>query len=77
MLDANTDFRNRHLADDEEIVAKTIHHLQFDDPANANREYAIQLLKLMERTAKKSAGVSTLSFEEYVARYNELLKSKK
>ena len=77
MLDANTDFRNRHLADDEEIIAKTIHHLQFDDPANANREYAIQLLKLMERTAKEASGANALSFEEYVARYNELLKSKK
>jgi hypothetical protein len=70
MLDAN-DFNDRNLADNEEVIAKTINHLKYNDPANANREYAIGLLKRMQRVAKDMADKSPLSFEEFIDRYNQ------
>jgi predicted metal-dependent hydrolase len=77
MLDANTDFRDRNLAGNEEAIEKAINYLKHTDPANANREYAAGLLKFMQGAAKEAASVSPLSFEEYVARYNASLKFKK
>jgi hypothetical protein len=70
MQDAN-DLTNRHLAENEEIIARTIRILQFKDPANANREYAVELLKRMQQVAKTIAGKSPLSFEEYIDLYLE------
>lgn len=77
MLDANTDFRDRDLAGNEEAIEKTLNYLRHTDPANANREYAMGFLRFMQSAAKKAASASPLSFEEYVARYNASLKSKK
>lgn len=74
MLDANKDFDDRNLADNEEVIERTINHLKYTDPANANREYAIGLLKRMQRTAKTMADASKLSFEEFVDRCNQLQK---
>lgn len=70
MLDIN-DFDDRNLAENEEVIAKTINHLKYKDPANANREYAIGLLKRMQSVAKSMAGKSPLSFEEFVDQYNQ------
>lgn len=73
MLDAN-DFNDRNLAENEEVIAKTINYLKHKDPANANREYAIGLLKRMQQVAKRAADNSPLSFEEFIDRYNQSLK---
>lgn len=73
MLDKN-DFGNRNLADDEEVIAKALNYLKYKDPANANREYAIGLLKRMQHVAENVADKSPLSFEEFIERYNQSLE---
>lgn len=73
MLNAN-DFDDRNLVDNEEVIAKAIEYLKYKDPANANREYAIGLLKRMQSVAKSMAGKSPLSFEEFVDQYNQSLE---
>lgn len=55
MLDANIDFNDRNLANSEEAIEKAINYLKYHDPANANREYAIGLLKRMQSTARNIA----------------------
>lgn len=69
MLDAK-DFEDRNLAENEEVIAKTIKYLEYRDPANANREYAVGLLKKMQHVAESLADKSALSFEEFVDHYN-------
>lgn len=71
MLNANTDFDDRNLAENEEAIKKVINYLKHKDPANANREYAIGLLKRMQAVAKTMADASKLDFEEFVEQYNE------
>lgn len=71
MLDANTDFNDLNLAESEEAIAAAMKYLKYNDPANANREYALGLLKFMESASKEIASKSTLDFEEFVSRYNE------
>jgi hypothetical protein len=66
MLDANTDFNDRNLAENEEVIMKTINYLKYKDPANANRDYAIGLLKRMQAVAKTLADGSKLDFEEFI-----------
>ncbi len=70
MLDEK-DFDDLNLADNEEVIAKTINYLKYKDPANANREYAIGLLKRMQVVAKSMADASTLTFEEFLDRANQ------
>lgn len=65
------DFGDRNLADDEEAITKAINYLKYKDPANANREYAIGLLKRMQRVAKGMADGSPLSFEDFVDRHDQ------
>jgi hypothetical protein len=76
MLDANKDFDDRKLAISEEAIEKAINYLKYHDPSNANRDYAIGLLKYMQVAAKTMANASTLSFEDFVDRYNQSLKNK-
>lgn len=64
------DFEDRNLAENEDVIEKALHYLRLHDPKNANREYAIGLLKFMQRVAKEVAEKSTLSFEEYIDQYN-------
>jgi hypothetical protein len=71
MLDENTDFNDRNLAENEEVIEKTINYLKYKDPNNANREYAIGLLKRMRSVAKTMADSSKLNFEEFVDQYNQ------
>lgn len=70
MLDINKDFNDRNLAENEEAIEKAINHLKYHDPANANREYAIGLLRFMQNYARKVADKNTYSFEEFVEMYN-------
>jgi hypothetical protein len=74
MLDADTDFNDRNLAENEEVIAKAINYLKYHDPANANRDYAIGLLRYMQRASRAVADKSELSFEEFVERYNQSLE---
>ena len=74
MLDIDKDFNDRNLAENEEVIAKTINYLKYHDPANANRDHAISLLKLMQRVGKSIAAKTPLSFEEFVERYNKSLE---
>ncbi|HSX05379.1 MAG TPA: hypothetical protein VLF69_02845 [Candidatus Saccharimonadales bacterium] len=71
MLDANKDFDNRNLANSEEAIEKALEYLRYHDPANANREYAIGLLKRMQAAADNIAGKVTLDFEQFVENSNE------
>lgn len=76
MLDANKDFEDRKLAISEGAIDKAINYLKFHDPSNANRDYAVGLLKSMQVAANTMAGASTLNFEDFVDRYNQSLKNK-
>lgn len=71
MLDTNKDFEDLNLSKSEEAIKAALKYLRHKDPANANREYAIGLLKRMQRVAKSIADKSELSFEEFVKKYNE------
>jgi hypothetical protein len=70
MSEAN-DFDERNLADNEEVIAKAINYLKYKDPANANREYAIGLLKRMQHVAQGMGDKSPLSFEQFIDQYNQ------
>lgn len=71
MLDARKDFDDLNLAESEEAIAIALNYLKHKDPANANREYAVGLLKRMQEVAKKIADKSELSFEEFFEKYNK------
>lgn len=71
MLDANNDFNDLNLANSEEAIAKALNYLKYHDPANANREYAIGLLKRMQVVAKPLADGSELDFDEFVNQHND------
>ena len=71
MLDANKDFQDLKLSESEEAIKAALEYLRHKDPTNANREYAIGLLKRMQRVAKSIADKSELSFEEFVEKYNK------
>lgn len=75
-MDANKDFEDRKLAVSEEAIDKAINYLKLHDPSNANRDYAIGLLKSMQIAANTMADASTLNFEDFVDHYNQSLKSK-
>lgn len=74
MLDPAKDFNDRNLSENEEVITKTINYLKYKDPANANREYAIGLLKKMQIVADGMADASKLDFEGFVDRYNQSLE---
>lgn len=76
MLDANKDFEDRKLAVSEETIDKAINYLKFHDTLNANRDYAVGLLKSMQNAANTMADASKLNFEDFVDRYNQSLKNK-
>lgn len=71
MLDPSKDFDDRNLANSKEAIEKAMEYLRYNDPANANREYAIGLLKRMQSTADNIAGKVTLDFEQFVKNNNE------
>ncbi len=71
MLDPSKDFDDRNLANSEEAIEKALEYLRYHDPANANREYAIGLLKRMQAAADNIAGKVTLDFEQFVGGNNE------
>ena len=76
MLDVHKDFNDLNLAKSEEALEAALNYLKYHDPANANREYATGLMKFMSRVANEVAGTSSLSFEEFVNRYNESLNNR-
>lgn len=55
----------------EEAIEKALEYLRYHDPANANREYAIGLLKRMQAAADNIAGKVTLDFDQFVGNNNE------
>lgn len=65
MLDPSKDFDDRNLANSEEAIEKALEYLRYHDPVNANREYAIGLLKRMQAAADNIAGKVTLDFEDF------------
>ncbi len=71
MLDANNDFNDLNLAESEEAIEAALKYLRYKDSENANREYAINMLKRMNEVAKNIADKSELNFEEFVEKYNE------
>lgn len=72
MLDPSKDFDDRNLANSEEAIEKALEYLRYHDPANANREYAIGLLKRMQTTADNIASkVTPLDFDQFVDKSNE------
>lgn len=71
MLDANNDFNDINLHESEEAIQAALKYLHYKDPANENREYAINMLKRMNSVAKNIADKSELNFEEFVEKYNE------
>lgn len=66
MSDNNNDSDDRNLANSEEAIEKALNYLRHHDPANANREYAIGLLKRMQATAKNIAASRDLDFDQFV-----------
>jgi hypothetical protein len=72
MLDPSKDFDDRNLANSEEAIEKALEYLRYHDPANANRKYAIGLLKRMQSAADSIASKVTLDFEQFVEGDNKL-----
>jgi hypothetical protein len=70
MLDTNKDFDDRNLANSEEAIEKALEYLRYHDPENANREYAIGLLKRMQAAANNIASKVTLNFDQFVGDNN-------
>lgn len=68
MSDPSKDFNDRNLAENEEAIEKTLNYLKYHDPANANLDYAIGLLKHMQATASSIADESSLDFKPFVKR---------
>lgn len=64
-------FTNRHLSQDDDVIAKTINHLRLSDPENANREYAIGFLKFMERAAFQIEKQRDLNWEDFLLEYKK------
>lgn len=73
MLDPKTDFNDRNLDENEEVITKTLNYLKYHDPKNANREYAIGLLKFAKRAGQAMADKG-VDFEEFVKQYNKSLE---
>ena len=71
MLDPDKDFNDLNLADSREALDAAMKYLKYHNPKNANREYALKLLKNMQRVAKPAADNSKLTFEEFVERANQ------
>lgn len=71
MLDANKDFNDVNLHESEEAIQAALKYLHYKDPANENREYAIDMLKRMNSVAKDIADKSELNFEEFIEKYNK------
>jgi len=71
MLDINKDFEDLNLAESEKAIKVALKYLHYNDPANANREYAINMLKRMNEVSKGIADKSGLSFEEFLEKYNK------
>lgn len=71
MLDPSKDFDDRNLASSEEVIEKALEYLRYHDPANANREYAVGLLKRMQSTADNIASKAALDFDQSVENNNE------
>ena len=57
----------------EKDIATVIRHLKIHDPANADREYAIQVLELMHEIAKRVVNAGM----EFTKLFLEALKEKK
>jgi hypothetical protein len=70
-MQENNIFDDRHLADNEEVIAKTINYLKYKDPTKANREYAIKLLTRMQEVALRVGNKSALSIEKFIDQYEE------
>ncbi len=71
MLDINKDFEDLNLTENEKAIKAALKYLHYNDPANANREYAIKMLKRMQEVAKTISDKSELSFEKFVEKYNK------
>lgn len=71
-MDENNVFNDRHLAEDEEVIAKTINYLHFKQPEKANREYAIKLLTRMQEVAQRVGNKSAMSIEKFIDEYEEV-----
>lgn len=71
MLNPSKDFDDRNLANSEEAIEKALEYLRYHDPANANREYAVGLLKRMQAAANNIASKVTLDFAQFVENSNE------
>ena len=57
----------------EKDITTVIRHLKIHDPANTDREYAIQVLELMHEIAKRVANAGL----EFAELFLEALKQKK
>ncbi len=71
MSDTSRNFDDRNLSDGEEAIEKALKYLKHHDPVNANREYAIGLLKRMQSTADNIASKVSLDFDQFVENNNE------
>jgi len=65
MSDPFKDSDDRNLVENEEAIEKALNYLKYHDPANANRDYAIGLLKRMQSAASSIADKTSLDFEKF------------
>lgn len=64
-------FKDRHLSEDEETIAKAINYLELHDPSNANRDFAVGFLKFMERVAFKIEQKSDLNYDDFLDQFKK------
>jgi hypothetical protein len=62
-------FTDRNLHKDEATIEKTLRYLKLNDPGNANREYAVGLLKFMERFAFHAEKENDFNYDEFLDKY--------
>ena len=64
-------FKDKHLYDDEGTIEKTINYLKLNDPANANRDYAVGFLRFMQRFAFHAEQVGELNYDDFFEKYKQ------
>ena len=71
MSNADEDFKDLDLAESEEAIQAALKFLRYNDPAKANRDYAIYMLKHMDKISISISNKTKLDFEEFLKKHGD------
>jgi len=71
MSNADEDFKDLDLAESEEAIQAALKFLHYNDPAKANRDYAIYMLKRMDEVSIGIGSKTKLDFEEFLKKHGD------